>query len=146
MADGLQGVGDDFNRLLGQADEGALVGGPASKKMDLLGLDGMAEGGENIGQGALPARQQRLDHLNPEARRAPAAGGDEQPRKLAQVSAFEVDYCRPNLAGEAFFRLGVEGRPGDRGSRPSRQERSGPDEKLVHAAIMAWTSANWVAQ
>ena len=108
-------------------------------------LDGVAEGGENVGQRALPARQQRLDHLSPEAGSAPATGGDEQARELSQMGAFEIDDGRPNLAGEAFFGLGVEGRPGDRGGRPSRQERPRPDKILVHAAIMAWTSANWVA-
>ena len=94
-------------------------------------------------------------------RAAPAAARSPQIRKRAalqppaamssresspELGAFEVDDRRPNLAREAFFGLGVEGRPGNRGGRPGRQERPGPDEILVHAAIMAWTSANWVAQ
>lgn len=146
LADGLEGVGDDPNPLLGQAGEGALIGRPAGKQMDFLGVDGVPERGENVGQRALTARQQRLDHFNPEAGRAPAAGGDQQPRELSEMGAFEIDDRRPNLPGEAFFGLSVEGRPGDRGGRPRRQERSGPDKKLVHVAILAWTSANWVAQ
>lgn len=76
LADRLKGVGDDPNPLLGQAEEGALVGRPAGKKMDFLGLDGVAQDGENVGEAAFATRQQRLNHLGAEAGGAPAAGRD----------------------------------------------------------------------
>ncbi len=42
LADGLEGMGDDPNALLGEAGEDALVGLPAREKVDFLGLDGVA--------------------------------------------------------------------------------------------------------
>jgi hypothetical protein len=39
----------------------------------------------------------------------------------------------------------VKGGSSNRGRRSRREERSSPDKILVHAAILAWTSATCVA-
>jgi hypothetical protein len=113
--------------------------------MDFRGLDGIREGRDDVAQPTFAQRKQSGHDFSVEARSAPAGRDDEQTRKLSGAGGLEVDEGRRNLPCQRHARLGVQCSSPNRRRRSSCEERAGSNKILVHAAILAWTSATWLA-
>lgn len=113
--------------------------------MDLAGAGGLSQDRHHVCERALVLGQEPDDDLSPEAWRTPPGGDHEESGELGQPRCLEVDHGRLNAGRQTALGLGVQSRRRNRPARPSLQKRPGPYKILVHAVILAWTSANWVA-
>lgn len=143
--DGVNRMRDDAESLFGQQFERRVVGDPVCKNVDFLRSRRLAEDRDDIGQRAFPTSNERPDDLGAEAAAGPAGRHNKEARDFAEPRCLEVDHGRLNLAGQPRLRLSVERCGPDRARRARGQDRSRPDKVLVHAAILAWRSATWVA-
>ena len=129
LADCLEGVGNDPNSLLGQASATVRWSGvQRAKRWTSSAWTARAEGGENVGERALPARQQRLDHL-----RSGSAPRSSRRRRSGAARARRGGRFRSRRPPPEPARRGLL--PSGRGASPRRSRRAGPAVRSAPAPI-----------
>ena len=136
---------DELEARSAQPRQRFQIGTPVCEQVKLLALCGFAKNRHHVGERAISVGKQPADNLSPEPAEAPAGRYEDDPSNLGRASALEIDDGRSNAAGEPVPSLSVQTRRANGRLFPSGQDRPGSNKILVHAAILAWTSANWVA-
>jgi len=145
LSDCLEGMDEKADAPGRQVGEGGLVGQPAREEVDVGRAHGLGKGGDHIAQRAVAFSQQRNHDLSAEALAAPACGRQNDTRQIAARTRLEIEDRRLDLARDLAGCPRVNRSIRDGSLRPRRQDRSSPNKVLVHAPMLAWTSATCVA-